>query len=59
MISTAGDATHANDGWTAPAGGVFDFIIGIYRKESTQWLQWAGTSAQTWLVKEAAQIRLE
>ena len=35
-----------------------DFNIGIFRRESKQWIQWAGTKAQTWQVKRAGRIRL-
>jgi hypothetical protein len=43
---------------TAP-GTELRFNIGIFRREARQWLQWAGTNGQTWLVDQAVVIRLE
>ncbi len=40
-------------------GTLLDFNAGVFRRESRQWLQWAGTPSQTWLVREAGQLRLE
>jgi hypothetical protein len=54
--------------WTVPltvvaiptaAGTDIRFNIGVFRREKRQWLQWAGTGAQTWRVDQAAIIRLE
>ena len=42
----------------APDGLELDFNIGIFRRESKQWIQWAGTGSQTWLVERAGRIQL-
>ena len=65
-------ATVNDQGWTAEwtvplaavaiptaAGTDIRFNIGVFRREKRQWLQWAGTGAQTWRVEQAGTIRLE
>jgi hypothetical protein len=42
----------------AVPGLELDFNIGIFRRESKQWIQWAGTTSQTWRVQQAGRIRL-
>jgi hypothetical protein len=53
--------------WTIPLAAAdieavpgleLDFNIGIFRRESKQWIQWAGTFGQTWRVARAGRIRL-
>ena len=64
-------ATPTKDGWTAEwaipleavdvsgnAGLELDFNLGVFRRQSRQWIQWAGTQGQTWRVKSAGRIRL-
>lgn len=64
-------ATRSEQGWTAEwaipleaadipgiAGLELDFNLGIFRRPTRQWIQWAGTQSQTWRVKSAGRIRL-
>ena len=53
--------------WAVPLSAVdlevstgfeLDFNVGVFRREAKQWIQWAGTHAQTWRVKQAGRIRL-
>ena len=41
-----------------PVGLELSFNIGVFRQEDKQWIQWAGTKAQTWRVDRAGWIRL-
>jgi len=42
----------------APVGLELNFNIGIFRSEPGQWIQWAGTGSQTWLVERAGRVCL-
>ena len=41
------------------AGTTFYFNLGVRRSAVDEWVQWAGTTAQTWVVQQAGVLRLE